>query len=333
MQTRTCTWTLTLTPVVLAGVLPAVLVTALRDRLPAVVPGGGSGYRELSWTAIAAWPAVWMTLLAAATVFAMLRRFAPHRQAVWPALTWPIGALVLGWVASTILRNLDRVVPAPLPWWAGSPWAEIGLVLVAAAAWWAAGPAPQPPEAHSGPGPDAPRLDVAAHERAVWTRSVFSRGVLGVGTLMALVTALTWSDEGVGRLVSLWLVLLTASTLVAAWAQVRVADGRVTVRQPLLRRTLTGVELRHVVEARVRELDAGEIGALTYGVVDAGSTFGYRAVRRGDVLTLSTADGREFVVTVGDAATAAALVNTLLDRREGATGAGPDRSDVHRPAR
>jgi hypothetical protein len=92
-------------------------------------------------------------------------------------------------------------------------------------------------------------------------------------------------------------------------------DARgVRVEQPLVRRTLVGVDLAHVTEAAA-ELVAPRTLPRGCGVLNTDRAWGYRATRGGELLRLATSDGRDFVVTVPDAATAAALVNTELDRR------------------
>lgn len=67
----------------------------------------------------------------------------------------------------------------------------------------------------------------------------------------------------------------------------------------------------------------------SYGVIHTSKMAGYRATPGGAALWLETSDGRELFVTVPDAATAAALVNTALDRRRTVlhhhTETGPDR--------
>ena len=47
---------------------------------------------------------------------------------------------------------------------------------------------------------------------------------------------------------------------------------------------------------------------------------GYRATAGGEMLRLQLSNGREFIVTVPGAATAAGLVNTQLDRRRATAG-------------
>jgi hypothetical protein len=88
----------------------------------------------------------------------------------------------------------------------------------------------------------------------------------------------------------------------------------VRVEQPLVRRTLVGVELAHVSEATAGSVEARALPR-GFGVLNTARTWGYRATRGGELLRLATSDGRDFVVTVPDAATAAALVNAELDRR------------------
>jgi hypothetical protein len=108
-----------------------------------------------------------------------------------------------------------------------------------------------------GPGSTAPRLPLAAGERALWTRSVFSRAKLVFAFIRAVVAV--WFDR---------------STLPRA----------------------------------------------TSGVFHTPELSGYRATAGGDVLRLRTSTGHRILLTVPGAATAAALVNTQLDRRRATTG-------------
>lgn len=334
-------WVLGLTPLVLGAAGSAGLVAALRDRLPDLPHGTGGTGEAQTWREVVLVPVYGLT---AATLivgtYLLLSARSPARKARIGVFTWPLGALALGSTLSAVLRNLDRPGPPAGPelWWTATPVAVAGLLVLGLLALLAAGRDPLDlPDAISGPGASAPRLALAPHERAAWSRTVFSaRAVANAATWIAIGTALILSQLGV-YLTYWFLFLIGTSVLLAinAWARVRVDENRVAVVAPWFGRTITAVGLRHVVEARSGTLSTEfDTRGWDYGALDRDRVLGYRAARDGETLILRLADGRDFVVTVEDAGTAAALVNTVLDRRrEEASDADPDRSVVERPAR
>lgn len=103
-----------------------------------------------------------------------------------------------------------------------------------------------------------------------------------------------------------------------ALARVRVTVDRrgVTVRPSFVSRPRVRVPLDEVAGASVRELDTAAV------LADYGG-WGYRVragrtgvvLHSGEALVVRRESGREFAVTVPDAHTAAALLNTLAERR------------------
>jgi hypothetical protein len=298
--------------VVASGLLASAAVlgayAALADRLSDPAPGT-DGAPLSSWALVIGMPVTW--ILVGAGVVAGRFLAAP-----WSARRWVVGAAV-GWVLllGGQVGGLIAGALGPVPWWL-SPGAVVAWALVAAVAgWWAAGPDPDLPAAVGGPGPAAPRIRLRPGERAVWTRAVVCPRRVGQAVGWAgAVAVLCWVN---GHLPVAYLApsaLVLALLLGQAWARVRVDARGVRVEQPLVRRTLVGVDLAHVTEAAAevvgpRALPRG------FGVLNADRAWGYRATRGGELLRLATTDGRDFVVTVPDAATAAALVNAELDRR------------------
>jgi hypothetical protein len=327
-----------LAPVVLAAMSAPALVLALRDRLPDQAYGTGGYTDSESWGTIATLPLVWAAVVVGLVTSAVLRAPAHGGTRLSVALASPIAVATATFVAGTVGRNLDRAAaaPGPEPLWAQSPVAEV-VLLVAALLGGLVDRAVRepPPVATSRPGAASPRLNLGSAEVAVWTRTVRSAPTLVVGTvttaaIAAFLAATTGPSEWIGVVL---LLLVALRTLAGSWVRIRVDAERVAVVQPLLRRSLIAVPLRQVAAARVRRLQRGEFGPFAYGLVDAGRVFGHRSRREGEVLALLLADGREFVATTADAATAAALVTTLLERRDGGRGAGQDRSDVERSPR
>jgi MFS family permease len=157
----------------------------------------------------------------------------------------------------------------------------------------------------------APRLDLAATERAVWRRSVFSRPTLTAGILAVLVllvlTVLT-------RTWALGLVaLLLAGALLCTIAFDTTVDERGFVARGLLGWPTVRVPLDEVVVARATTVSpVKDFGGWGYRLGRGGRTG--IVLRTGEALEVQRTGDRVVVVTVDDAATGAALLNTLADR-------------------
>ncbi|MCC3778159.1 hypothetical protein [Streptomyces sp. UNOB3_S3] len=313
---------------VLVAVLPYPLVCAavagayrsFRDRLPhPMATHIGSGNKADGFDDPGAFLFVSLgVLLALGVVFAFLTwltRSAPGPQQRGVAATGGGVAVVLGWIVVGIIRANAEVgvdgdaATVSLPGW------QAGLGFAAAAVygvlgWMLAGrdeiPAPAGERAPAG----AARLPLAASESASWTRVVGGRAQLGVGAMM-LATAVF-----VG-LVAGWpggLICLGFGVPLVVLCRVRVSADRrgITVTPAALPWPRLNVPLERIEEATHRPVNA---------LRDLGG-WGYRAhpgisgivLRSGDALSARLTTGSEFVVTVDDAATAAALLNTLADR-------------------
>jgi hypothetical protein len=309
-----------LTPAVLVGTGSVVALTTLAARLPERAYGTG-GYRDsMPWSVVLVLAVVWCLVIVVAGGGALYtRRVVPTSQRWVGPSAWIAAVLGGGTILQLVLRNLDLADPPARPdlWWTAAPVVVPALLVLTALAWWAMGPDPLAPDAVAGPGPDAPRLRLAAGERALWTRSVVSRRGIGWACFWALMTAV--AALGANGYIPETIFALTAVTsAVQSWVRVRVDEHGVRVIQPLLGRALIGVDLRHVVEAGARTLDNGVLPSGKYGVIHTARMSAFRVTAGGETLRLEMSDGREFVVTVPDAATAAALVNTQLDRRRAA---------------
>lgn len=327
---QTARWVFALAPLVLAAVVPTVVIVAVADRLPEIADGT---VYDQPWSHSVLRLALLMAGAVAVAALILRLKLSPSRPlAQLTAACWMGGVMTTGSSLALIARNLD---PDSRPWWTVTPVAVLGIAGAAVLAGWVAsrgvpGLAEAPRSTAA-----APRMDLAPHERATWNRSVFSWRTLGGYAVLLLV--------GVWSVIAPWVewpstratlgLLVAAYALIrmtTAWARVQVDERRVVVVQPLSGRTMAAVDLGDVVEAGSRPV-RDELDGRPFGVFDGNQGFGYRARPSGEMVALRLTDGREFVVTVDDAATAAALVNTLLDRREGGTDAHPDRSDVDRP--
>lgn len=187
-------------------------------------------------------------------------------------------------------------------------------VLAGIAGWFAqpASPAESPTVARSAP------LALAAGERAVWMRTAtMSRGAMWALAVVVLLVAGTGVAFVIAGEPTGWLLLalgLLLLVLVAATTtfHVTVDDGGLLVRSsvgiPRFR-----VPLADVAAAAAVTVDPmGEFGG--WGLrLGAGRRFGV-VLRAGDAIEVVRRDGRRFVVTVGDAATGAALLEALASR-------------------
>ncbi|GAB2917162.1 hypothetical protein GCM10027047_13760 [Rhodococcus aerolatus] len=148
-------------------------------------------------------------------------------------------------------------------------------------------------------------MDLGDGERAAWHTSVHSApllGALGAALVLLVVVAVVAAP--------------VAGVLVVVPLAVLVVLGRVRVsvdRRGLRVRGGLGVPLRTVPPARVARADAAEVRAVEWG------GWGYRVgpgraalvLRSGPGLVVELTDGTRFAVTLDDAATPAALLNTL----------------------
>lgn len=161
------------------------------------------------------------------------------------------------------------------------------------------------------PRDDAPRIPLTADERAVWVRRTASSTGVVIVLLAAVFVTATVIVAGSWPLLVVPVALVLLSLAMFSWT-VTVDDTGLTVRSTL------GVPRRHlpideIVDAGVDHVvplrDFGGYGWRT-------STDGRTGVviRGGETLEVRSTGGRRFVVTVDDAATAAALLNALADR-------------------
>ncbi|WFB10684.1 DUF1648 domain-containing protein [Streptomyces sp. LX-29] len=199
---------------------------------------------------------------------------------------------------------------------------QLALVCAATAAlgglgWLLAGPGAPPPVTRRTPVPTAPRLELADGERASWTHTAGSRPIAYVGLALAVAGVVAGVTVGWGSGIGLLaggvpLALLTG-------ARVTVDRRGLTVAPLLLPRPRLIVPLDRIEEATEREVNALRDFA----------GWGYRAhsgasgviLRSGGALSARLSHGSEFVVTVDDARTAAALLNALVVRERTAPGA------------
>ncbi|GAA3393758.1 hypothetical protein [Streptomyces roseoviridis] len=301
-------------PFVLALAVHLLLLALWHDRLPDPLAThfSAAGGTPDGFTGLGAYTVVSTgLLLALGAGWTLLVR----RAALWGA--WATAGLLGGLLALLLRGNLDA---------AAAPEARYPLAVLSLAAGGAGLAAltglaltrlvPQEPSAPPAE-PPAPRLALGAHEVAGWSRATGSR------PLTALAAAFLLAGLA-GGLLALFLapwpyaLIAAAGPLVGvpglALSRVRVTVDRrgLTVTPMLLPRPRVRIPLDEVASAAVRHVDP---------VADFGG-WGYRVrahrtglvLRSGEALVVRRDDGREFAVTVPDARTATALLDTLVER-------------------
>ncbi|MFE0699314.1 hypothetical protein [Streptomyces sp. NPDC058872] len=296
-------------PFVLALVAQLLLLALFHDRLPDRLavhfgPEGADGFAgRTAYGVISA-----ALLLGLGTGWTLLVR----RTALWGA--WATAGFTGALLALLVRDNLDAVDAARVV----SPPTDLALAAAAAALLAAVGLAltrlvPEGEPAGVSVDADAPRLPLGAGEVAGWTRTTGSRPLTALAVL-ALVAAPVVLLLAPWPLALLGLVGLVIGVPGLALARIRVSVDRhgLTVRPSFASRPRVRVPLDEVAGADVRNVDA---------LADFGG-WGYRVrahrtgvvLRSGEALVVRRPGGREFAVTVPDARTAAALLNTLAER-------------------
>ncbi|MCL3859670.1 DUF1648 domain-containing protein [Actinotalea sp. K2] len=252
---------------------------------------GFLGGRDSLTRRLAAGISVWSAVFFAVTFVGTL---APQRGLTDAAETGSTsGVLLAGLVAASLLGALAaRLVPADRP---------------------------QPTTAPVPPG--APTVPLAATEQATWVREAAPDGArwfgIGVAVLMAGIAVLS-RQWGVVAVLALVLALLVV--MLGPWTVTVDRDG-LAVRS-LLRRPRVLVPLEEVLEAEVVEVrPVHEFGG--WGLRTGNGGRSGVVLRRGPGLQVRRTGGRVFVVTVDDAPTGAALLNTLAARARHQDDASP----------
>jgi hypothetical protein len=304
-----------LAPLVIALLVLPALTLALRSRLPDEAAISADQDSRLSWVILNAMTAGWLAVGTLALAVWLYRHRLSPVGVRWPApFTWAAGAAASVRSLSLVMGNLGDPAPPTLQpaWWAHPAVIAVIATACAAVGWALAGPDPDLPTATLRPGQNAPRMELAPHQRAIWCRSVVSRRAFAlVVPLAALGVVETFATPGIVGVLAVILAALVASH---ATVTVRIDQEGVTVVQPIPRRALIAVPFHHIEHAAAAAAPAG-LPRGAYGVVAAGPVFGYRSRPSGPALRLALTGGRECVLTVDDPGTAAALINTRLDDR------------------
>lgn len=148
----------------------------------------------------------------------------------------------------------------------------------------------------------------------VWCRSLFCGWMLATGTVLAigLLTIALINPEY--RTLCLWLLTVAAAFLVTGAIRVTVDQRGVMVASALLPLLRRGFPLRRIKQATARWTRATEVGGWGYRWNPGLSAI---SLRGGDALWLSLTNGTQFVITIDDAESAAALLNSYLPQKSG----------------
>ncbi|QEU91893.1 DUF1648 domain-containing protein [Streptomyces kanamyceticus] len=313
-------------PFALAFLGELVVYAVLRDRLPGRIAShfGADGAAD-GYVGRGAYLVVGSALfvgLGAVAVFMVLKSgFGTYRRGLAGLLAgcWAAAAF-LGWpMAASLVANRDLAdgASARFPLWQLA--VAVGVAAVAAGVGALLGLAlarrmalSDVPAGGAARDADAVRLGLGDAEVAGWVRRTGSAWLGGLGAAMAGAgVALAWMQgEWTGSL-----VLVAAGLLVAAFARPCVTvDRRGLTVSPS---ALAWPRIRLPLD-RIERADSESINAMA----DYGG-WGYRVrpgrsgviVRSGEALVVRRTSGKLFAVTVEDSATAAALLNTLVERR------------------
>ncbi|OON81215.1 hypothetical protein B1H18_07565 [Streptomyces tsukubensis] len=308
---------LTVAPFLLALVLVLSLRAAWRNSLPSPLAthfsGGGSADDSVGHAAFVAVCVGLFVGLAALFAFgaAKGRPRGTGGLGAWTAIGYATGGF-LGYLMTAVLvanRGLVDGAQAQFPLWHLG--AAAGVAAVAAVAGLLLSrliPAP----GTTGPEPSVARMRLRPGETAVWTARANSSWMFATGLLLVLaglgmLTVGAARSGGVGALLGGLLVAAVSSPSVTV-------DRRgLTVAARPLSWPRVRVALDQIERADARRISAMAYGGWGYRVTARGSGI---ILRSGEAVVVRRKSGREFVVTVRDAGAAAALLNTLRDRRD-----------------
>ncbi|MFI1222312.1 MULTISPECIES: DUF1648 domain-containing protein [unclassified Streptomyces] len=304
-------------PFVLALLVDLTLYAAVKDRLPDRLAvhfdAGGSpdGYLSLTAYLLSSIPAL-LVLGALSSFIAVSGRLHGRAHRWFTGGGFAVAAFLGYLLIAVLFVNVDVPDGGSAD---GFPLWHIAAALGAAAVAGALGlllsrlvPLPQ------GPREDDPavreRITLADGEVAGWAR--------GIGAWWAPIAVLLLLAAGVtvGRTQS-WFIgapLILLALVVATFCRPHVTvDRRGLTVSGLLPRPRVRVPLDRMAGAESRRVNAlAEFGGWGYRIRPERSGV---ITRSGEAIVVGLASGREFVVTVDDSATGAALLNTLLDRQ------------------
>jgi hypothetical protein len=152
---------------------------------------------------------------------------------------------------------------------------------------------------------DRPTLDLAADQTAVWAGSGRGPLLVAIGVVLLVIAVAVWSWTSVA--------LIGIALLVLTFAQVR---ATVSARGVLVSLGWLGLPSWTVPMSRIEGAEVEDVRPMSYGGWGYRLRPGIRAlvVRGGPGLRIVRSGTPDLVLTVDDAATGAALINTLRAR-------------------
>ncbi|MFJ9568428.1 SdpI family protein [Streptomyces bacillaris] len=309
--------TLAALPFVLAFLVDLILFIALKDRLPTRlaahfdVSGDVNGHVGRTTYVLVTAPvlpmlgALWVLMVVGGKFYGRA-----HRLLI--AGGWAAAAFLQYVLGAAMIVNLD--VPeggaaARFPLWHLA--AALGAAVLAGALGLLLArlfPVPEDPYAGKDPA-DRARIALADGEVAGWARTTGAWWL----PLGALLTAAAGAGAGIWGTWFVGAPLLVLALLVLTFCRAHVTvDRRGLTVSGLLPWPRVQLPLERIETADSRPVNAvAEFGGYGYRVRPGRTGF---IVRSGEAIVARQPGGREFAVTVGDSATGAALLNTLVDR-------------------
>ncbi|MFD8570770.1 DUF1648 domain-containing protein [Streptomyces sp. NPDC059639] len=300
-------------PFAAAALVATVVHTSLRDRLPDPMathfPGSGppDGFSSAKSFLVVGL----LMLIGTGMLFAVVAARQRVGAARWTVVLGWATAGLLGSVSVSVLR-VNAVVgdahDARMSWWHLVVAFGIGAV-AGGAGWLITRGWPRTWEVGEGTAGGA-SLALREGERAVWVRQA------GSWPLALIAAALIVAGLVVTALVSRWGLVVAGAglgSLVFGRVQVTVGPRGLVVAQSLLSWPRVRIPLEQVESASRRTISPlGDFGGWGYRIRPGASGV---VLRAGEALVVRRSGGREFAVTVDDAGTAAALLNSLVARK------------------
>ncbi|MGY5126167.1 DUF1648 domain-containing protein [Streptomyces nigrescens] len=312
------TW-LAVIPFIVVIMAFAGIYMGVADRLPDPLATHFRGERPDDFSSVQGFLTVSLAvLLVLGSVFGLLVQLrVPAPDVPWLIAGCYATAAGLGYVLCvTLLANADVSDASAVR---ESPWqlaVGLGVALLAGGLGRliAGAVPPQPRRAHGA----TPRLDLPAGTTAGWSRTISSPPLIVLGVLLL----------GAGLVVGVLAGWLSAAGLLFGGAAVLpLASVRVTVDRRGLALSpallpgpfrLRRIPVDRIAEAGSRRIACfAEFGGWGYRIRSGASGL---VLRSGEGVVVRLTNGREFAVTVDDAATAAALLNTYADRAQARQG-------------
>jgi uncharacterized membrane protein len=316
-------------PIVIAIVGIAMMIAWIPDLpTPVATHWGGPGVPDGFGNAISYPVLLGLTVLPFTSIIGGLLALTSEGRSVnvmvkfFAVLTPWFSLMLTGILAGSLAgqRGLATAVDAPNPGWIVG--ASAGAATVIAALLWFVLPKAAPFDRTAGVTTVQP-LDLAQGERAVWVRSAstprwFALVFVGLGVILFGAVGLGVATSGGRSWPTLIIPVVVMFLLVGTFAwTVRVDHRGLLVRGvfgvPSFRVALADVASAQVIDVQA-VMDFGGWG-VRFGL---GRRLGI-ILRSGHALEVRRTNGRAIVVTVDDAASAAALLEALVRREQGSS--------------